>query len=119
LRNLESKLQISCVTWFRYAYPNFKLNLFSVPNGGFRKITTAVTMQSEGALSGVSDLILLLPNKNHHALCLELKIRPNKQSTNQKLWGDNILKYGISYKVIYSFDDFQNEINQYIKDVNP
>lgn len=114
MKNLESKLQVSCVTWFRYAYPNLKLNLFSVPNGGFRKITTAVTMKQEGALSGVSDLILLLPNKDYYGLCLELKIRPNKQSDSQKIWGENIINSGYAYKIIYNFDEFQNEVNNYL-----
>lgn len=114
MRNIESKLQIRCVLWFRYAYPQYNLNLFSVPNGGYRTKTTAVTMQREGVISGVSDLLLLLPSKEYSGLCLEIKIKPNKQSINQKNWEEHITKFSYKYQLIYTLEQFQDEITRYI-----
>lgn len=114
MRNIESKLQMGCVLWFRYAYPQYNLNLFSVPNGGYRTKTTAVTMQREGVISGVSDLLLLLPSKEYSGLCLEIKIKPNKQSINQKNWEEHITKFGYKYQLIYTLEQFQDEITRYI-----
>lgn len=59
--HLESDLQIKCVQWFRLTYPKLRYLLFSVPNGGLRSLRTAQMLKAEGALAGVSDLILLLP----------------------------------------------------------
>ena len=70
MKNIESKIQIACVNWFRYQYPEYKKLLFSVPNGGARNSITGAILKAEGALSGVSDLILLKPNKSYSTLAL-------------------------------------------------
>ena len=61
----ESKLQQTCVKWFNYQYMELRGCLFSVPNGGARDAVTGRILKLEGVVSGVSDFILLVPNKYH------------------------------------------------------
>ena len=77
-RHKESTLQIACVKWFNAIYPEHQGLLFSVPNGGQRNAITAKIMKAEGVVAGVSDLILFMPRRRYHALCIEMKVDTNK-----------------------------------------
>lgn len=113
-RDLEHKLQCQMVKWFRMQYPNMKHNLFSVPNGGRRDEVTAAKMKAEGALAGVSDLILLKSNRFYGALLIETKTQTGKQSDKQKEWQQKITNDGYKYVVVRSLDDFMREVKQYL-----
>lgn len=115
MRQAEHLLQVACVRWFRYTYPQFKKNLFAVPNGGMRSKRTAALLKKEGTLAGVSDLILALPTKTHHALFIEMKVKGNYPSTAQKEFGQAMLEAGYLYQVCYTFEEFELLINAYIK----
>ena len=108
----ESNLQKQCVKWFRLCYPD--LLLFSVPNGGSRNKIEASRLKQEGVLAGVSDLILLLPNKDYHALCIEMKYGKNGQSENQKIFERKVKEFGYKYVVADSFDKFREIISEYL-----
>ena len=70
MKHEESRMQMACVRWFRLQYPQYAKLLFSVPNGGARTLTEGKILKFEGTVAGVSDLILLIGNKEHHSLCL-------------------------------------------------
>lgn len=112
--NEEHRLQVQCVTWFRYQYPRLRMLLFSVPNGGYRLIKTATLMKQEGQLRGVSDLILLFPNSKYHALCIEMKTETGRQSIEQKNFQSAVEEAGYKYAVCRSLDDFMKVIKGYI-----
>jgi hypothetical protein len=112
--NLESKTQIACVTWFNYQFQEYRGLLFSVPNGGLRSKATAAILKAEGAMSGVSDLILMLPNKRYHALCIEMKTEKGKLSENQEAWRDRALKHGYQYQVCRTIDQFISTVTNYL-----
>ena len=112
MKQLESKLQISCVSWFRMQYP--ALTLFAIPNGGKRSVITATILKREGALAGVADLFLMYPSKTYHGLFIEMKIGKGKQTENQLEFEKQCKKFGYKYELCRSFDDFVNIINQYI-----
>lgn len=114
MRNEESKLQIACVKWFRYQYPEYARQLFAVPNGGNRNLITAKILKAEGVLPGVADLIFLKPNAEYHALCIEMKYGKGKQSELQKEWQFIIEGHGYKYEVCNSLESFINTINTYI-----
>jgi hypothetical protein len=76
----EHNIQTQCVEWFNTEFPNLKGRLFAVPNGGRRDKRTAAKLKAEGVVAGVSDLILLLPNKSYGALLIELKTPKGRQS---------------------------------------
>ena len=73
-------------------------------------------MFGEGVVSGVSDLILLVPNKTYHALCIELKWGEGKQTENQRIWQDVVEGLGYKYVICRTFDEFYSEVNGYLAD---
>lgn len=46
MRHIESNIQKAFVTWFRLQYPEYALNLTSVPNGGARRRKEAAIMKA-------------------------------------------------------------------------
>lgn len=115
MRNIESQIQTACVNWFRYEYPKWAYNLFSVPNGGYRHIATARAIKKEGALSGVSDLLLLLPTDSFHGLLIEMKAEKGRLSKNQKEWLAHMELFNYMPIVCHSFDEFKASVEAYIK----
>lgn len=110
----ESHIQRNCVKWFRLAYPKLSRLLFAVPNGGKRGIVEASIMKAEGVVSGVADLLLLVPKGNYNALAIEMKTAKGKQNENQKLWQTDFEFVGGKYVICRSFDDFRKHIEDYL-----
>lgn len=115
MKQLEGKLQSECVKWFQYKHPELRKLLFHPANGTKRSIKTAIALKKQGVVAGVSDLILLLPNKEFHFLCLEMKIGKNLQTTYQIEFATEVQKVGGCYEVIRTFDAFRESINEYLK----
>ena len=116
MRHDESNLQIACVRWFRLQFPSIAPLLFSVPNGGRRDAVTGAILKAEGAVAGVSDLLLLLPSGEHHGLCIEMKTAKGTQSKEQKEWQKAVEAVGYKYAVVRSFEQFADLIACYIID---
>ena len=114
MRHDESNLQIACVRWFRLQYPSIAPLLFSVPNGGRRDAVTGAIIKAEGAVAGVSDLLLLLPSKNYHGLCIEMKTKTGKQSDAQKVWQKAGEEAGYKYVVVRDRGNFVFEVDLYL-----
>lgn len=72
-------------------------------------------MQAEGTVSGVADLILLVPRGEYHSLCIEMKNGKGRQSENQKAWQVDAERNGNKYVVCRSIDDFIGTINVYLR----
>jgi len=114
-RHLESRIQQSCFTWFRYQYSNIARLLFAVPNGGSRSRIEASIMKGEGVTAGVSDAILLVPSGYYSSLCIEFKVGDKgKQTDLQKSWQELAEKHGNKYVVCRSFDEFRTIIQGYL-----
>jgi len=101
--------------WFRLQYPRLALNLFAVPNGGRRGKTEAAIMKAEGVTAGVADLILLVPSKGFHALCIEMKTPDGRQQPSQKAWQEAVEAQGCRYVICRSIGDFMREVNSYLQ----
>ena len=121
----EHDLQASCVHWFRFQYNRYRNLLFAVPNGVFFNATNRNKafayhrkLIDEGLVSGVADLILLVPRHGFGALCIEMKTQNGRQSDKQKEWQAECEASGNKYVVCRSFDEFRNEINRYMQDKN-
>lgn len=112
----ESKLQQSCVRWFNYQYPKLRGILFAVPNGGVRDAVTGRILKAEGVVAGVADLILLMPNRQHNCLCIEMKTEKGRQQGSQKEWQAKIEAVGGKYIICRSFDEFKKAIIEYINE---
>ena len=111
----EGYLQSECVRWFRLQYPKMEKLLFAVPNGGSRKLIEAKRLKGQGVVAGVSDLILLVPNRGYFALCIEMKFGKGKQTENQKEWQKAVEKEKYKYVICRSIDEFISEINNYMQ----
>lgn len=115
-RDLEHRLQCACVRWFRLAYPQHRHNLFAVPNGGYRTPATAAKIKAEGALPGVSDLILLIARGGYHGLLIELKTDKGRQSEAQREWQRLIEADGYKYVVVRSIEEFIKVVEAYLNE---
>lgn len=110
-RHIESSIQTTCVSWFRLQYPNYLC--FSIPNGGSRNRIEAAHLKREGAMAGVSDLIVITPNA---VLFVEMKTAKGKQSEYQKEFEKRVTALGFEYKVCRSLQDFILTVEHFIKD---
>lgn len=115
-RDLEHRLQCACVRWFRLAYPHLHHNLFAVPNGGYRTPATAAKIKAEGALPGVSDLILLTARGGYHGLLIEMKTDKGRQSEAQREWQRLIEADGYKYVVVRSIEEFIKVVEAYLNE---
>ena len=111
----EGKIQAECVAWFWNTYPEYRGLLFHVPNEGNRESKTdGAYRKALGLVSGVSDLILLVPNGYFHALCIEMKTEIGKQSDAQIVWQQKVENQRYKYVVIRSLEGFKKEILDYL-----
>ena len=111
----EEKLQIACIKWFDYQYPEYSKLLFAVPNGGSRNKIEAGNLKKQGARAGVSDLIFLCPSFKFAFLCIEFKTIKGKQSDDQKHFETLIDRNTQGfYVVVRSFEEFKEIITDHI-----
>jgi hypothetical protein len=68
-------------------------------------------LKSTGVVAGVSDLIVLLPNR---CLFIEVKTEIGRQSDKQKEFEQIVKNLGFDYQLVRSLDDFLTFINLYI-----
>lgn len=107
-QGLEYSLQQGCVKWMRLQYPNYLC--FSCPmEATYRNKTYFANI---GAMAGVSDLIVVLPNK---ILFIEMKSKTGRQSIEQKQFQQHVTELGFEYHIIRSFDEFKSLIENNIK----
>ena len=104
----ESQLQQMCVRYFRYVYPQYVI--YATPNGGSRNPVEAKRLKAEGVLAGVADLTVLLPNGR--IIYIEMKVKGNRQTDNQKAFQQKAEALGYKYYVCYSFDEFKAIIEE-------
>lgn len=131
----EARIQQMIFIWFNNNYclknNNPKCCIFSVPNEmigtmsgvlkseGFKeslikRIVNVVfkKFKNTGFLPGVSDLIVLLPNK---AMFFEVKTSIGRQSDKQKEFQQTVELLGFEYHLVRSLEDFKNQITPYLK----
>lgn len=116
MRHVESRIQVSCVSWFRLQYPKMARLLFAVPNGGMRGKVEASIMKGEGVVAGVADLLLLVPTSKHHGLCIEMKTSKGRQQDSQKAWQEAVEGQGYKYIICRSLDEFMAQIRAYLEE---
>ena len=134
----EARLQQEIYIWFNNNHclklHNPKCCIFSVPNemigtmsgvlksegikeSLIKRIVNVVfkKFKNTGFLAGVSDLIVLLPNK---AMFFEVKTSIGTQSPKQKDFQQTVELLGFEYHLVRSLDDFKNQITPYLKNKN-
>jgi hypothetical protein len=78
-----------------------------VPNGGYRTKSEAMKMKATGLVAGVSDLIIVQPNR---VIFLELKDTNGRQSNEQKSFQEKITALGFEYWLIRSLEEFKAKL---------
>lgn len=116
MRHVESNIQKAFVKWFRLQYPQYALNLTSVPNGGLRSKTEAAIMKAEGMTAGAADLLLLVPRGNFGVLGIEFKTlaKGSRQSDAQKRWQEAFERAGNKYAIVRTFEEAMDVAKNYM-----
>ena len=114
MRHRESQLQIRCVSWFRYQYPQYVI--MSTPNGGVRSKTEAAIMKAEGMLAGASDLTIFADGR---VLFVEMKTDKGRQSSAQKDFQRKVEGLGFRYVICRSLEDFMEHVRTFIQALQP
>lgn len=118
MRNLESKLQESCVKWFDAQYPEYRQLLFAIPNGGARNVITGAMLKRQGVRKGIPDLFLSIPqvktNWHINGLYIEFKAGKGKLTEEQETFQILAMKNGYRCEVIRDFDSFKKLIEDYL-----
>ena len=111
MEKTEGRIQQEIVVWFRNNYclkhHNPRCAIFSVPNER-SNVKEQMRMIATGLMSGVSDLICVLPNK---VLFIELKDAKGTQKPKQKDFQITIELLGFEYHLLRSLEEFQILIN--------
>ena len=117
MRHIESDIQKAFVKWFRLQYPQYALNLMSVPNGDVRRKSEAAIMKAEGMTAGAADLLLLVPRGGFGALGIEFKTQAkySRQSDAQKRWQQAFERAGNKYTIVRTFEEAVVIANNYLK----
>lgn len=106
----ESRIQQEIVIFFNNEYclkfHNPRYCIFSVPNDSESKEET-MRKKATGLLSGVSDLIVLFPNR---AVFCEVKTPTGTQSETQKDFQKHVESLGFEYILVRSLDEFKTKI---------
>jgi hypothetical protein len=114
----EEDMQLRCVKWFDYQYPNLRLHLHHSPNGGKRNEREGARFKAMGTRAGFPDLLLLHPNKFYPFMGIELKTEKGYQSPTQKEYQKMFEELGAKYIVVRSLDQFIEEVKNYLADVD-
>ena len=107
----ENKIQANCYQWYHNNYclkhHNPRGVMFSVPNelAGTNKIAM-MQAKAMGLVSGVSDTIIILPNRN--IIFCEFKDEKGIQSDKQKEFQEIVTNLNHEYILIRNEEEFKN-----------
>lgn len=116
-RSNEGRIQAECFAWFWNTFPQYRKLLFHVPNENDRSDSNPIQgaiRKSMGVVSGVSDLICLIPRGRHGALMIEMKDEKGEQRQSQKEWQAIVEAQGYRYEICRSLEQFKSIIVDYL-----
>lgn len=111
MRQQEHDLQVVLCQYLELK----KIPYFAIPNGQKREVRVAMKLKKEGVKAGVADLFLMIPNSKYAGLFIEVKVKPNNQQQNQKIFESLATKQGYCYKLVYSLDELMEYLETYLK----
>lgn len=116
MKSREAQEQAIVISWCKMQeniYPALK-NIYAIPNGGYRNKIEAANLKRQGVKSGVPDLHLAYPNKNHHGLYIEMKWGKNTPTENQEEWIKGLTAAGYKCEVCWSSEEAIQVIKDYL-----
>lgn len=109
----EDILQAAIYKWYHNTYCTKKTNpkhcIFSVPNGGNRSAREAMKFKATGLVAGVSDLIVVQPNR---VIFVEVKTATGRQSDKQKAFEKTVKDLGFEYILVRNLEDFKRYVEK-------
>jgi|TARA_R100000084_G_C4654333_1_gene151852 hypothetical protein len=114
----EYELQRAVVSYIKVKYPNILINGSA---GGVRtSMSQAIKLKATGSSKGFPDLFIYQPRKvDGQAYCgcaLELKVKGNYATKEQKEWIAKLQKNGYYAEVVTDYAEVINRINWYLGD---
>jgi hypothetical protein len=109
----EDHLHIQVTQYLNTQYP--KVLWHHSPNEGKRSAFERFKTSVLGVKSGCPDILIFNPIHPFVGLAIELKIKPNKVSSNQKEFLANLLSCGWMTVVCYTFEETKHIIDEYFK----
>lgn len=113
----EENEQIVLFRWAEFSasqYPELEL-LYHIPNEGKRSAVTGARLKAQGLKSGVPDVCLPTAHGGYIGLYIEMKVKPNKPTENQKRWLRALREAGHMVAVCYGFEEARNLIEEYLR----
>lgn len=95
-------------------YPELEL-MYHVPNEGKRSRVAGARLKQSGLKPGVPDVCLPVAHGPYIGLYIELKVKPNKPTDNQKHWLRALRSAGHCTAVCYGWEEAKNLIEKYLK----
>jgi len=111
----EHRLQVAFFQYLNIAYPEVNEHAFAIPNGGARNKTVATKLKAEGVKKGIPDIFIAIPFNDFHGLFIELKIKPNGPTAEQKDWIAKLKAQGYDCHVCYTLDEAIDCVKAYFK----
>ena len=109
----EQNLQIACVNWFKYQYPNILIH--HSPNGGKRNVIEAAKFKNMGVKAGFPDIFIGTARNDYHGLFIEMKYGKGSTTDNQENVILKLKSENYKVEVCKSVDEFMNVVNGYLK----
>lgn len=99
----EFLIQKEIVDWTKENHSDWVL--FSVPNESTYRRKNY--FKALGMLSGVSDLVVITPK---NIFFIECKAPKGKQRIEQRQFESDVMKFGYTYAIVHSLDEYKNII---------
>jgi hypothetical protein len=113
----EHEEQVTLFAWaalMEAQHPELRL-LFAVPNWiGTRTRHHGAYLKAEGRKPGVPDVWLPVSRRYYHGLVIEMKVKPNRPSDEQRRWLAALEAADYAVHVCYSADEAQAVILHYL-----
>lgn len=113
----EEVEQITLFSWAEFAknkYPELDL-MYHVPNEGKRSAATGARLKAEGLKAGVPDVCLPTAHGGYIGLYIEMKVKPNKPTEQQKQWLRDLREAGHFTAICYTWEEAKDLIEEYIR----
>lgn len=110
----EQLLQEACIRWLKMQYPEA---VFTHPPNESKKTPFERFLYSiMGVRSGMNDILIFNPKKGFTGLAIELKMKGNTVSKNQKDCHEDLKRCGWCVLVVWdSSDNFRSVVNDYFR----
>ena len=110
----EERLQYAVAEYLGWVSRGKAWRWFHIPNGGRMSRVRGARLKRMGVKAGVPDLIIQRSSRKarHSDIQIELKVKGNYQSAEQKAWERESKRLGIPYYVSRSVDEVREVLTR-------